>query len=236
MQFLFYAAEGETKPAQGWHLRKLATPWAGPMLREPFTLAPSATSAATLPAVLTLANGCWSYFCAAGYSQYSHRYPPQALDSALYPSWLFSMKRDNLHGMNHAILMVEDNPDDALFVRRQLRNSGLKNDLHVVSDGGEAIKYLTGDGRYSDRTHFPFPCLLLIDLRMPGIDGFSLTAWARNNPQTKDVPVIIYSASPSTEDAERAYALGADVYVAKLPGSRSFDLLFSAIRDFCPVP
>jgi CheY-like chemotaxis protein len=139
-------------------------------------------------------------------------------------------------GMNHTILMVEDNPDDVLFVRRQLRNSGLTNDLHVVSDGGEAINYLTGGGRYINRTLFPYPCLLLIDLRMPGIDGFSLTAWVRNNPETKDIPGIIYSASPSTEDAERAYALGADAYVAKLPGPRSFDLLFSAIRDFCPVP
>lgn len=63
--------------------------------------------------------------------------------------------------MNHTILTVEHNADDALFIRRQFQNSGLRYDLHVVSDGSEAMNYLTGNGRYSDRTLFPFPCLLL---------------------------------------------------------------------------
>ena len=135
--------------------------------------------------------------------------------------------------MPNAILMVEHNPEDALFLRRQLRHSGLRYDLHVVPDGREAMNYLTGEGRYSDRTLFPFPCLLLIDLRMPGVDGFTLIEWVRRAPETKDLPIIIYSSSPTSDDAARAYALGANVYVAKLPGSRSFDLLFSAIRDFC---
>lgn len=136
--------------------------------------------------------------------------------------------------MNHAILIVDDNPDDAFFLRRQLQNSGLRYDLLVASDGIAAMEYLRGEGRYSDRTSFPFPCLLVIDLRMPGIDGFSLTEWVRNNPETKNIPIIIYSGSPSAEDAERAYAIGANAYVAKLPGPRSYDLLFVTVKEFCP--
>ena len=135
--------------------------------------------------------------------------------------------------MNSVILMVEDNPDDVRLVERQLQNSGLKYALRVVSDGGEAMDYLSGTGGYVDRAAFPLPCLLLIDLRMPRVDGFMLTEWVRKNPATKDTPIVIYTGLPSTEEAERAYALGANAYVVKLPGVRSFDLLFAAIREFC---
>lgn len=72
-----------------------------------------------------------------------------------------------------------------------------------------------------------------IDLWMPGVDGFMLTRWVRSDAETRDIPIIIYSSSPTSDDAARAYALGANAYVAKLPGSHSFDLLFSAIREFC---
>ena len=135
--------------------------------------------------------------------------------------------------MDSVILMVEDNPDDVRLVERQLQNSGLKYALRVVSDGGEAMDYLSGTGEYGDRAAFPLPCLLLIDLRMPRVDGFMLTEWVRRNPETNNIPIVIYSGLPSSEDAERAYALGANAYVVKLPGVRSFDLLFAAIREFC---
>jgi len=135
--------------------------------------------------------------------------------------------------VNGVILMVEDNPDDARLVERQLQNSGLDYALRVVSDGREAMDYLSGVGAYVDRVAFPMPCLLLIDLRMPRVDGFMLTEWVRNNPVTKDIPIVIYSILPSSEEAERAYALGANAYVVKLPGVRSFDLLFAALQEYC---
>jgi two-component system response regulator len=138
--------------------------------------------------------------------------------------------------MNGVILMVEDNPDDARLVERQLQNSGLSYALRVVSDGREAMDYLSGAGEYADRAAFPLPCLLLIDLRMPRVDGFVLTGWVRANPATKDIPIIIYTGLPSQEEAVRAYALGANAYVVKLPGVHSFDLLFDAIREFCDGP
>jgi CheY-like chemotaxis protein len=135
--------------------------------------------------------------------------------------------------MNGVILMVEDEPQDAILVQRQLAHSGLKHDLRIVESGQEAIDYLSGTGQYSDRQAFPEPCLLILDLKLPGIDGFDLVEWVRKNPDTRELPIIIYSGSISAEDAQRAYALGANAYFAKLAGPGHYNLLFTAIEEFC---
>ena len=135
--------------------------------------------------------------------------------------------------MNGVILMVEDEPQDAILVQRQLAHSGLKHDLRIVETGQEAIDYLSGTGQYSDRHAFPEPSLLILDLKMPGIDGFDLVKWVRDNPNTSELPIIIYSGSISAEDAQRAYALGANAYFAKLTGPGHYNLLFTAIEEFC---
>lgn len=116
------------------------------------------------------------------------------------------------------ILMVEDNPDDAWLVQRLLTRSGLKHDLRILQTGREAIDYLSGRGRYADRRSFPNPCLIILDLSIPGINGFGLIEWVRRNGETREVPIIVYSGSVSPEDAQRAYALGANAYFAKLSG------------------
>ena len=134
--------------------------------------------------------------------------------------------------MNDVILMVEDNPDDAQLLERQLQHSRLRHELHIVPDGREAIDYLSRAGRYSDMQPVRFPCLLLIDFQVPGVDGFALVEWVRKNRQTKDIPIIIYSGSASPEDATRAYALGANACFAKLTGPGHYNLLFSAIQEF----
>ena len=134
--------------------------------------------------------------------------------------------------MNDVILMVEDNPDDAQLLQRQLQHSRLSYELHVVPDGQEAINYLTRTGRYSDET-YPLPFLLLIDLKVPGVDGFALIEWVRKNPSTRKIPIIIYSGSVSPEDATRAYVLGANAYFAKLAGPGHYSLLFTAIQELC---
>lgn len=129
--------------------------------------------------------------------------------------------------------MVEDNEDDARLVDMQLQRSDLKHALHVVSTGRECMRYLKGEGRYADRLAFPFPCLLIIDLKVPEMDGFALIEWTKGNEVTRDIPIIIYSGSASREDAERAYSLGVNGYFAKLPGPGNLNLLFAAIREFC---
>jgi CheY-like chemotaxis protein len=133
--------------------------------------------------------------------------------------------------MTRVIMMVEDNPADAALFERRLWRSGLNQSLHVVTDGDEATRYLKGEGQYSDRVHFPMPSVLLIDLNVPGVDGFALIEWVRKNGETSDIPIIVYSGSASPEDAERAYALGANAYFVKLAKPAHFNLLFTAIRE-----
>src|SRR5437016_5944587 len=80
------------------------------------------------------------------------------------------------------ILLVEDNEDDILLLERALRNARLANPLKVVKDGEEAIKYLSGDSAYADRTRYPFPFLILLDLRLPRLSGYEVLAWIRDHP------------------------------------------------------
>jgi CheY-like chemotaxis protein len=135
--------------------------------------------------------------------------------------------------MNDVILMVEDNPDDAHRVQSHLQHSELKRELRVVPDGLEAIDYLSRASRQQSLSSFRLPCLLIIDLKVPNMDGFALIEWVRQNPQLKQIPIIVYSGSASPEDIERAYALGADAYLAKLTGPGQYNLLFNAIQEFC---
>ena len=135
--------------------------------------------------------------------------------------------------MNDVILMVEDNPDDAQLFARQLPHSTLKHKLHVVPDGRDAIDYLIRASQHQGLYSFQLPCLLITDIKFPGVDGFSLIDWVRKNPQTQKIPIIVYSDSASPEDIRRAYALGASAYFAKLTGPGQYNLLFAAIREFC---
>jgi CheY-like chemotaxis protein len=135
--------------------------------------------------------------------------------------------------MDGVILMVEDDPADVELVRRQLQYSKLGHLLYAVPNGREAIDYLSGMGKYSDRELFPQPCLLILDLQMPGVDGFELIEWVRKDPHTRELPIIIYTASVSRDDAQRAYALGANAYFAKLTGPGQVNLLFTTIEEFC---
>jgi CheY-like chemotaxis protein len=135
--------------------------------------------------------------------------------------------------MNDVILMVEDNADDAQLLDRQLQRSALKHKLNIVPDGREAIDYLSRANQHQGLNSFHSPCLLIIDLKVPGVDGFALIEWVRKTPQTKQIPIIVYSGSASPEDIQRAYALGANAYFAKLTGPGHYNLLFATIQEFC---
>jgi len=135
--------------------------------------------------------------------------------------------------MNDVILMVEDNPNDAQLLDRQLQLSALKHKLHIVPDGREAIHYLTRAGQHQGLNSFRPPCLLIIDLKVPSVDGFALIEWVRKDSQTSQIPIIVYSGSASPEDVQRAYAVGANAYFAKLTGPGHYNLLFDAIQEFC---
>jgi CheY-like chemotaxis protein len=113
------------------------------------------------------------------------------------------------------ILLAEDDSNDVVLIQRAFQKAGLKQVLKVVRDGGEAIEYLSGQGIYADRDKYPMPYMVLLDLKMPGTDGFEVLQWARSEPDTKRLLFVVLTSSNLQEDVDRAYDLGANSYLVK---------------------
>ena len=113
------------------------------------------------------------------------------------------------------ILLVDDNPHDVVLIRLAFRKVGIIDAIHLVKDGTEAMRYIEGEGNYSDRHQFPRPTLVLLDLKMPQTSGFDVLRWIRQNPQLGNLTVVVMSGSKNDADIERAYALGANAYLIK---------------------
>lgn len=113
------------------------------------------------------------------------------------------------------ILIVEDNPDDVLLVRRSFALAKVLNPVQVVTNGEDAIAYLGGSGKYENRAEFPLPSLVLLDLKMPGLDGFDVLSWIRNEPTLHALRVVVLSSSDEMRDVNKAYQLGANSFLVK---------------------
>lgn len=113
-------------------------------------------------------------------------------------------------------LLVEDNEDDVFFMKRAFRDAQLPNKLQVVNSGDDAVEYLSNRGRFSNRDEFPSPDMVFLDLKMPGMDGFDVLSWIRQN-RGLSVPVAVLTSSPEDSDRKRARELGADCYLLKPP-------------------
>ena len=114
------------------------------------------------------------------------------------------------------ILLVDDNEDDVFIMERAFRQSGLAGIMHVVTNGDDAVRYLSGEGGFADRNRFPFPQLVFLDLKMPGKDGFDVLSWLQGQPGLK-LTVAVLSSSLEERDMRRARELGADCYLIKPP-------------------
>ena len=114
-------------------------------------------------------------------------------------------------------LLVDDDPDDRFLVEREFKRDRVSGQLKSVCDGAEAVDYLEGNGPHADRRTFPLPDIILLDLKMPRMNGFEFLEWLRlQAPQElRFLPVIVMSCSILREDIKRAYALGANSYVTK---------------------
>jgi CheY-like chemotaxis protein len=130
---------------------------------------------------------------------------------------------------NEFILLAEDDPNDVLLIQRAFQKAGFKNMLKVVRDGEQAIEYLAGRGAYSNRERFPLPYLLLLDLKMPGTDGFEVLQWLRGEPDLKRLLVVVLTSSNLQADVDRAYELGANSYLVK---PVEFDEMVDLIQRF----
>ena len=129
--------------------------------------------------------------------------------------------------INTCVLQVEDESNDIYLLEYSFREICVTTPLKAVRDGQEAIDYLSGAGKYADRTEFPLPCLTLLDLKMPRKSGFEVLEWIRAYPVTSALPVIICSSSANESDIRAAYKLGANAYVVK---PSNVDVLLEFVR------
>jgi len=113
------------------------------------------------------------------------------------------------------ILVAEDNPDDVFLLKRAFAKGGVQVPMDFVKDGQEAIDYLQEKPLVADGTLTPPPTMLLLDLKMPRLDGFEVLEWIRQQPKLRTMFVVILSSSGLEQDRRRAYALGADNYAVK---------------------
>ena len=113
------------------------------------------------------------------------------------------------------ILLIEDDADEIHLMKRALAKAGLVNPLHVITHGSEVIPYFEGKGQYGDRSQFPLPGLVFLDLKLPGISGLYLLAWIKGNPDFRHIPVVLFTSSDDPEDLRRAYQFGVNSYLIK---------------------
>lgn len=130
------------------------------------------------------------------------------------------------------ILLAEDSPDEVLLLRRAMRKARLRCPLHVVENGEQAVAYLKGEGRYSNRDEFPLPTLMLLDLKMPKMDGFQVLQWIHNQGELETLRVVVLTASDQVSDINMAYRLGASSFLTKPVQFEEFVALLDAIQDF----
>ncbi|MCE7858350.1 MAG: response regulator [Chloroflexi bacterium CFX2] len=126
------------------------------------------------------------------------------------------------------ILLVEDNRMDIELTLDAFREARLKNTIQVVQNGQAALDYLLGNGKYADRVKYPMPNLVLLDLKLPGIDGFEVLRQIKSTPLLKRMPVVILTSSKEEGDRALSYDTGANSYLVK---PVSFDGFLGVVRE-----
>lgn len=141
------------------------------------------------------------------------------------------------------ILLVEDNPDDVELNLRALRKYNVTNHVVVVGDGAEALDYLFGMGTYQGRDTGDLPTIVLLDLKLPKIDGLKVLQQLRSDPRTRLIPVIVLTSSSQEKDVIESYRLGCNSYIRKpvdfaefLEAVRQLGLYWLLINESPPKP
>jgi len=130
------------------------------------------------------------------------------------------------------VLHIDDDANDTALLQAAARSARLQFRLHNVEDGDRAIAYLSGAGPYSDRTKYPLPSLVLLDLKIPRATGFEVLKWIRNHTELGNLPVVVLSGSELQDDVRKAYGVGANSYLVKPIG---FENLVNMVRNITTV-
>ncbi len=126
------------------------------------------------------------------------------------------------------ILIVEDNPNDAEMALRALKKNNLANNVLIVEDGEEALDFIFTKGKYSGKEKDSRPKIILLDLKLPKVDGLEVLREIKGNEETKIIPVVILTSSKEESDLVESYKLGVNSYIVK---PVDFDKFVSAVRD-----
>lgn len=120
------------------------------------------------------------------------------------------------------ILLVEDSPQDAELCLRALRKANLGNHIHLARDGAEALDFLFCQGAYTHRSIENSPKVILLDLKLPKVDGLEVLQRVKNDPKTKTIPVVVLTSSREQQDVVESYRLGVNSYIVKPVNFESF--------------
>ena len=131
-----------------------------------------------------------------------------------------------------AILVADDSVLDVEILERAFYDAGIKAPFIVTRDGEEAIHYLAGEDEYQNRAKHPFPRLLLLDLKMPKLDGFDVLRWLQNQPALRRLIVTVLSSSDEPKDIDRAYDLGANSYLVKPSRTEGFREIAEKVHGY----
>lgn len=113
------------------------------------------------------------------------------------------------------ILLVEDDPDAVLLMKKAFTAAAISNPLRTVKDGEELIAYLSGTAPFDNRQAHPAPVMILLDLKLPRKSGFELLEWIRKNAKLSRLVIVVLTSSRESKDISKAYALGANSYLVK---------------------
>jgi two-component system, response regulator len=133
---------------------------------------------------------------------------------------------------NRIILLVEDNPDDELLALRALKKNNVVNEVVVAHDGVEALDYLFSSGPYAGRDASAMPQLILLDLKLPRVDGLEVLKRLRSDERTRLLPVVILTSSKEQQDMLDGYGLGANSYVRKPVNFEQFITAIEQLKSY----
>ena len=130
------------------------------------------------------------------------------------------------------VLYADDDDNDVFLMQRAFNQTEIPNPLQIVTDGKMAVDYLAGVGPFANRDEHPVPCLVLLDLNMPGKSGLEVLKWVRAQPATSTLPVVVLTSSNQQTDIHRAYLQGANGYLIKPGKPAELLVMVKGIKDY----